>query len=122
MAVRVVDGGSLAFKLDSGLDGLHAFVHRLSKPARRELVRLAVLAAGNSMSGLAEEVGVSRQSISKFMSGQAHPSDRVVLRLLEVIAGASPYVRREAARVLRGEMEAVVSGYAAALELLGPEG
>ncbi len=102
---------------------VYAFVHRLSKPARRELVRLAVVASGNSAAVLAERVGVRRQSISKFLSGRAHPSDETMARILSVIAAsASGYVRREAARVLREEMKAVVSGYAVALELLGPEG
>ncbi len=100
---------------------LEAFIHRLSKRARRELVRLAVVASGNSQEALAEEVKVTRQSISKFVSGRAHPSDDTMARILGVIASGSPYVRREAARILREEMEAVVSGYAAALELLGPD-
>ena len=100
---------------------LEAFIHRLSKKARRELVKLAVVASGNSQEALAEEVRVTRQSISKFLGGKAHPSDETMARILTVIAGGSPYVRREAARILREEMEAVVSGYAAALELLGPD-
>ena len=90
---------------------VYAFIHRLSKPARRELVRLAVQASGNSAASLAERVRVRRQSISKFLSGRAHPSDETMVKILSVIAtSASGYVRREA----------VVSGYAAALELLGP--
>ncbi|MEB3860986.1 MAG: helix-turn-helix domain-containing protein [Desulfurococcales archaeon] len=101
---------------------VYAFVHRLSKPARRELVRLAVQASGGSAAVLAERVGVRRQSISKFLSGRAHPSDETMVKILSVIAtSASGYVRREAARILREEMEAVVSGYAVALELLGPD-
>lgn len=122
MAVHVVDRAPQAFKL-VGEGSVYAFVHRLSKPARRELVRLAVVASGNSAVSLAERVGVRRQSISKFLSGRAHPSDDTMVKILGVIASSgSPYVRREAARVLREEMEAVVSGYAAALDLLGPEG
>ena len=110
--------GSRGYISSGSVEG---FVHRLGKDARRELVRIAVEAAGG-VKRLAERVGVSRQAVHEFLSGRTHPRDEVVVRVFWVIAGSAPYYRRRALEVLRGEMEEVVRGFSAAMELLGSPG
>ena len=97
----------------------NGFVHRLGKEGRRELVEIAAEAAGGA-TRLAEVLGVTPQAIYKFLNERAHPSDRVVMRILEFLSASAPsWARRRAVEVLEREMQAVVRGYRAALELLG---
>ena len=117
-AVRVVEGASSDYMFSGGLD---AFVHRLGKGARTELVALAVEAVGG-VSELSNRIGVSRQAIYYFLNDKMHASDRVIAAVLtRVLALASPYYRKRAVLILRREMEEVVKGYHEAMKLLAPD-
>jgi len=57
------------------------FVHLLSKDARRRIVE--VMLNGRSLRELSELLGVTPAAISKYRSGATHPSDDVLVRILE---------------------------------------
>ncbi|MCE4625528.1 MAG: helix-turn-helix domain-containing protein [Desulfurococcales archaeon] len=115
-AVRASSGTSRKYIVFGSIRG---FVHRIGKDARRELVELLVQAVG-SVKGAAEKLGVSRQAVHEFLSGKTHPRDELVEKILEILSFEHQWFRKRALEVLHREMEVVVEGYAAVMELLGP--
>jgi len=57
-------------------------IHNLSKEARKEIIE--ILLEKRSNKELADELGVSPASITKFLNEEIHPSDKTIERALEI--------------------------------------
>lgn len=70
-------------------------VHWLSKEARFKIVD--ALLSSRTAKSLAEELGVSRSAIVKYVDRETHPSDRVIAKAIEI---AAPYERDVIIRIV----------------------
>jgi len=57
-------------------------IHNLSKEAREKIIE--VLLEKRSNKELAEDLGISPSSVTKFLNGMTHPSDVTIERALEI--------------------------------------
>lgn len=58
------------------------YIHNLSKEARQKIIE--ILLEKRTAKELADELGLTEASISKFRRGKIHPSDETILKTLEV--------------------------------------
>ncbi|MGC9210004.1 MAG: helix-turn-helix domain-containing protein [Acidilobus sp.] len=79
-----------------------AYVHLLSKEARKRIIEL--LAASRGVRRLAEELGVTPAAVSKYLRGTTHPSDKVMARAIQL---ATP---EEAAEISKIVAEVLLEG------------
>ena len=68
-------------------------VHWLSKEARFRIID--VMLSTRTVNGLAEELGLSRSIIRKYVNRETHPSDEVMARIFQI---CKPY---EEGRIIR---------------------
>jgi len=90
------------------------FVHLLSKDARRRIVE--VMLNGRSLRELSELLGVTPAAISKYRSGATHPSDEVLVRILERAGEA------ELAEIARIAFNDLYSGFESLVEWMSARG
>ena len=60
---------------------MEKYLHMLGKPARKSLIEYAL--SKYSAAELAGILGLSKAAISKYVSGETHPSDRVLEKLIQ---------------------------------------
>ena len=60
------------------------FIHLLSKEARLKLLDLLLISRGKKE--LAEELGLSPASITKYLTGLMHPSDNTVKKMINIMS------------------------------------
>jgi len=78
------------------------FIHLLSKEARLKLLDLLLISRGKKE--LAEELGLSPASITKYLTGLMHPSDNTVKKMINIMSS------RERARAYEIILEDLVIG------------
>ncbi len=59
------------------------FIHLLSKEARIKLLHILLVKRGKKE--LAEELGISPASITKYLSGRMHPSDNTLKKMIKIM-------------------------------------
>ncbi len=69
-------------------------VHWLSKDARYRIID--VMLSTRTTNSLAEELGVSRTTIRKYVNRETHPSDEVMARIFQICA---PYEEDQIIRI-----------------------
>lgn len=70
-------------------------IHWLSKEARFRIIE--TLLSTRTVKSLAEELGVSRNAIKKYISRETHPSDETIARVFEIIA---PYEKEAVVKIV----------------------
>jgi len=78
------------------------FIHLLSKEARLKLLNLLLISRGKKE--LAEELGLSPASITKYLTGLMHPSDNTVKKMMNIMSS------KERARAYEIILEDLVLG------------
>ena len=82
------------------------YVHLLGKEARRKIIEK--LASSKGVRRLADELGVTPAAVSKYLRGQTHPSDRVILRAIETL---EPEDALEVSKIIEEELLSGLEDY-----------
>ncbi len=79
---------------------MERFVHLVSKEARHKIVQV-MIESSSSMRDLASRLGISATAIYKYVTGKTHPSDEILLRILEI---ASYSEKKRIARIIEDDL------------------
>ena len=82
------------------------YVHLLGKEARRKIIER--LASSKGVRRLADELGITPAAVSKYLRGQTHPSDRVIMKAIETL---EPDDALEVSKIIEEELLSGLEDY-----------
>ena len=82
------------------------YVHLLGKEARRKIIER--LASSKGVRKLADELGITPAAVSKYLRGQTHPSDRVIMKAIETL---EPDDALEVSKIIEEELLSGLEDY-----------
>ena len=83
------------------------FVHLISKEARHKIIQV-MIESSTSMRELASRLGVSATAIHKYSTGKTHPSDEILIRILNI---ASYSEKKRIARIIEEDLAKGLRGF-----------